>query len=312
MKILSKKTVILIFAVFVIVVAAVLYFVAPPYLYNKAIDNLRKEAGLSMKAADIPGFKIVYAEGGSGDTIVMLHGFSANKDYWLRFAKGFTSGYRVIIPDLPGFGDSAKPAHARYNILSQVERLNLLARELNLPPFHLVGNSMGGNIAGHFAASYPDRVKSLALFDASGVTPPVKSERDLLIDKGTNPYFVKNMDDFNRLFTFNFHQPPAYPSFIKRYLARQAVKAAPMNEKIYNDVMADYAVLQSRLNSITAPTLIVWGDSDKSISISAMEIFSGNIHKSKTAIIKECGHLPMLEKPRETAAVYADFLKGKN
>lgn len=299
----------LIVAVVVVAMAVVLYFVAPAYLYNKSIDGLRKDAGLTIKSIDIPGFKIVYAEGGSGETIIMLHGFSANKDHWLKFAKNFTSGYRVIIPDLPGFGESSKPMQARYNIMAQVERLNLLAKELKLTQFHLVGNSMGGNIAGNFAAVHPDMVKTLALFDASGVTTTIKSERDLLIEKGTNPYFFKNMSEFNRLFEFNFYKPPRFPFFIKRYLAGQAMEAIPMNEKIYKDMRADYAVLQSNLNKITAPALIVWGDSDKTIHISALDIFAGNIRKSKTAIIKECGHLPMLEKPQETTMVYIEFLK---
>jgi len=309
MKKVSKKSVFLVGAGLMAALAVVLYLVAPSCLYNRSVDGLRKDAGMTIKTADIPDFKIVYAEGGTGETIIMLHGFGANKDYWMRFAGNFTPGYRVIIPDLPGFGDSSRTLPANYNIMAQVQRLNQLAQALNLTSFHLVGNSMGGNIAGNFAASYPDRVKTLALFDASGATSPVKSERDLLIDKGINPYFFKNMDEFDRLLGFNFYKPPRYPSFIKKYLAKQAAKAIPMNEKIYGDVRADYSILQSRLDRITAPALIVWGDTDKSIHISAMEIFAKNIRRSQTAIIKECGHLPMLEKPGETAAVYAEFLK---
>jgi abhydrolase domain-containing protein 6 len=314
MKKFSKKTIFLTIAVIVVVIAAILYFAAPAYLYNKAIDGLRKDAGLTVKSVNIPDFKIVYAEGGTGDTIIMLHGFPANKDHWLRFSKYFTPNYRVIIPDLPGFGDSSKPQNAKYNTMSQVERVNLLAKELKLTKFHIVGNSWGGSIAGNYTVAYPDMVKTLALFDAGGVTTPVKSERNLLREKGINPYFVKNINDYDKLMEENFNKPPQWPSFIKKYLANQAMKAAPLNGKIYNDIIGDtdFTVLQSKLNKIKAPTLIVWGDSDKVIHISAVEIFRKNIKNSQSAIIKECGHLPMLEKPQETALVYQDFLKGKN
>jgi len=71
-------------------------------------------------------------------------------------------------------------------------------------------------------------------------------------------------------------------------------------------------MLESKLNKINAPTLIVWGDSDKLVHISSVPIFEKNIKNSKSVIIKECGHAPMLEKPAETAAAYQDFLKGKN
>ena len=313
MKKLSKKTIIFMIAVVVVVVVSIGYFVLPPYLYNKAMDSLRKEAGLTMKSVSIPDFEIVYLEGGTGDTVIMLHGFSANKDNWLRFAKYFTPEYHVIIPDIPGFGESSKPENAKYTIDSQVERLNLLAGELNLKDFHLVGNSMGGSIAGTYAATYPEKVKTLALFDSGGVRSPVKSERSLLLEKGINPLVVKNVDDYDKLLAINFYKPFEIPSVIKNYLAKEAAKAGPLNEKIYNEITnTDYYVLEDKLGMIKAPTLIVWGDSDKVLDISSVPIFEDNIKNAKSVIIKECGHLPMLEKPEETAAVYKDFLKGEN
>jgi len=313
MKKLSKKTIFLTLAVVLIIIAAILYFAAPAYLYNKAINGLRKDAGLTIKSVNIPDFKIVYAEGGAGDTIIMLHGFGGNKDNWPRFAKYFTPNYRVIIPDLPGFGDSSKPQDAKYNIMSQVERLNLFVKELKLTKFNIVGNSMGGSIAGNYAVEYPYMVKTLALFDSAGVVTPVKSERALLLEKGINPLVAKDEKGYDRLLEIVFNKPPKLPSVIKKYLAKQAMKDAPLNEKIYNEISnTDITALEGKLNKITSPTLIVWGDSDKVIDVSSVRIFKKNIKGSKSAIIKECGHLPMMEKPQETASIYEDFLKGKN
>jgi pimeloyl-ACP methyl ester carboxylesterase len=297
-------------AVVVVIVAAILYFAAPAYLYNKAIDGVRKDAGLTIKSVNIPDFKIVYLEGGTGDTIIMLHGFSANKDNWLRFAKNFTPNYRVIIPDIPGFGESSKPQDAKYDIMSQVERVNLLAKELKLTKFHIVGNSMGGEIAGNYAATYPDMVKTLGLFDSGGIVSPTKSERALLLEKGVNIFKIKDVQDYEKLVEMSFAKPIKLPSVIKNYLAKQAIKSAPLNEKIFPEL--GKAELQGKLNKITAPTLIVWGDSDKILHISSVQVFKKNIKNSQSAIIKECGHLPMLEKPQETASIYRDFLKGKN
>jgi abhydrolase domain-containing protein 6 len=313
MKKFSKKTIFLTLAVVVVIIAAILYFAAPAYLYNKAIDGLRKNAGLTIKSVNIPDFKIVYAEGGAGDTIIMLHGFGGNKDNWPRFAKYFTPNYRVIIPDLPGFGDSSKSQDAKYNIMSQVERLNLFVKKLKLTKFHIVGNSMGGSIAGNYAATYPDMVKTLALFDSAGVVTPVKSERALLLEKGINPLVAMDEKGYDRLLEIVFNRPPPLPPVIKKYLAKQAIKAGPLNEKIYNEMTnTDITSLEGKLNKITAPTLIVWGDKDKVIDVSSVPIFKKKIKSSKSAIIKECGHLPMMEKPQETASVYQAFLKGKN
>ena len=283
-----------------------------PYLFNKYIEGQRKAANLTIKSVDIPGFKMAYADGGAGDTIIMVHGYAGNKDNWVYLAKYFTPNYRVIIPDLPGNGDSSKPQEVSYSHLSQVERLNLFVKELKLTKFHLVGNSMGGNIAGNYAADYPDMVKTLALFDASGVNAPVKSEFVLLLEKGTNPFMIRDAQDFDKFLEFVFVKPPKLPSFMKQYLAEQAVAATPLNKKIIGDMMLDLLTLESKLNKITAPTLILWGDTDKVVHISSAPIFEKNIKNSKSAVIKECGHVPMIEKPAETAAVYQDFLKGQN
>jgi abhydrolase domain-containing protein 6 len=313
MKRLSKKTVL--WSIAAIVVAGIVagYFIAPPYLYKKAMEGLRKNAGLAVKSQSIPDFKIVYLEGGSGDTILMLHGFGANKDNWLRFARHFTPNYRVIIPDLPGFGESSKPENAQYSIPAQVERLHLLVRELKLKKYHIVGNSMGGAIASLYAETYPDEVKTLALFDAAGVRSPVKSKRELMLEKGVNLFIIKNTDDYEKLLELNFYKPIRIPYLIKSYLAGEAVKDAPHNAKIFADIVgSNFYAFEEKLSLIKAPTLIVWGDSDAVLDISSVPVFEKKIPNAKTAIIKECGHLPILEKPAETAAVYGDFLKGKN
>ncbi|MHB8137340.1 MAG: alpha/beta fold hydrolase [Smithellaceae bacterium] len=309
----SKKTFFVAIVAVVAILAAIIYFVAPSYLYNKAMDGMRKDAGLTTKSVNIPDFKIVYLEGGTGDAIIMLHGFGGDKDNWLRFAKYFTPDYRVIIPDLPGFGESSQPVNAKYTITSQVERLNILARELKLTNFHVVGNSMGGVIAGTYATTHPEMIKTLALFDSGGVKSPTKSELSLLMEKGVNPMVIKNVDDFDKLLSINFYKPIPIPSFVKKYLAKKAEEAAPLNQKIFTEMTdVDFFALEDKLDMIKAPTLIVWGDSDKVIDISSVPIFEKKIKNAKSAIIKECGHLPMLEKPQETAAVYKDFLKGKN
>jgi abhydrolase domain-containing protein 6 len=310
MKKLSKKAIVLIIAVFSIVIASTLSCASN--LINRSIEGQRRDANLTIKSVNIPDFKIVYAEGGTGDTIVFVHGFGGSKDRWLKIAKYFTTNYRVIMLDLPGFGDSSKPQDAKYNIMSQVERLNLFVNELRLTKFHLVGNSMGGAIASSYAATYPQMVKTLALFDAAGVKTPVKSELGLLLEKGENPLAIKDPDDYDKLLKLAYFNPPHIPSFVKRYLAKQEIETEPLNKKIFSDISTDVLSTENKLNKITAPTLIVWGDSDKLIDISSVPIFEKNIKNSKSVIIKECGHMPHMEKPAETASIYQDFLNGRN
>jgi pimeloyl-ACP methyl ester carboxylesterase len=120
--------------------------------------------------------------------------------------------------------------------MPQVERLNLFVKELKLTKFDLVGHSMGGNIAGNYAADYPEMVKTLALFDSAGVKEPTKSEMTLLMEKGKNPFLVKDVNDFDKFMEIIFLKPPEMPSFIKQYLTKQAMEAT-RNYEIYEKKM---------------------------------------------------------------------------
>ena len=94
MKKLSKKTNFLIIVVFSIAICTMLS--CGSYLYNKYFEDGRRDANLTIKSVDIPDFKIVYAEGGTGDTIIMVHGFGGSKDNWLGIAKYFTPQNRML------------------------------------------------------------------------------------------------------------------------------------------------------------------------------------------------------------------------
>lgn len=300
---------ILIIAVIALAILALLYFVAPPYLHKKFINDQRKAAGITVKSVEIPGFNIVYAEGGTGDPIIMLHGFGGSKNDWLQFAKYFTSNYRVILIDLPGFGDSTKLKDEEFGIMFQVEKMHEFTKALQLEKIHLVGHSMGGNIAGNFAGIYPEMVKSLALIDAARVITPEKSEFDLLMEKGVNPYMMKDVKDLDMFMEFLCYKPPRIPSFMKRYIAKQMIATYELYEKSFNEEWEKSIFPESRIRKITAPTLIVWGDSDKNLHVSSAYIFQKNIENSRVVIINKCGHIPIMEKPEETASAYSEFLK---
>ncbi len=304
----TKKIIIAIICALVLI-PFILYFAAPGLVYKGLITMARKQAKLVVKSIIVEDNTIVYSEGGKGETILLIHGFGGDKDNWIRFAKFLTPNYHVIIPDLPGFGESTKRQADMYNIMAQVRRLHTFVNKLQLRKFHMVGNSMGGAIGGNFAAEYPQLVASLALFDSAGVRAPVKSERDRLLEKGFNPLLVYNPDDYDRLMKFLFVKQPKIGSGITKVLAQKAASNKSFNEKIYRDVDADRYDLEKKLSRITAPVLILWGDKDRAIDVSSVKVFE-KIKNHKTVIMKDCGHLPMLERPGEAASIYLDFLKG--
>ncbi len=280
------------------------------YLLEFAKNRERGKAGLEERSVQVGTHRVVYLEGGKGETLLLVHGFGGDKDNWTRMAKYLTSNFRVIAPDLPGFGESDRKDTENYNIQNQTTRLEDFAKKLGIERFHLAGNSMGGWISAWYAVRYPQKVISLILINSAGVTSPEKSEHAINIAKGYNALLVNNVDDYDRLIKFIFVNPPYIPGPLKKHFAAAAVRNRAFNERIYDHISKEKLGLESHLKKITAPTFIVWGDTDRVIHPSSVGVFAGGIANSKSLIFEKCGHLPMLEKPQETAEAVTGFIRG--
>ena len=120
-------------------------------IFDSAINLARESVGFEIKTANADDVTLTYMERQSSvknaDSIVLLHGFSANKDNWIRFTKALDKKYHVIAIDLAGHGDSEQLLTTDYGLIKQAERLDAFMNRLELDRFHIVGNSMGGAIS---------------------------------------------------------------------------------------------------------------------------------------------------------------------
>jgi pimeloyl-ACP methyl ester carboxylesterase len=306
-------------ALFVLLIAGI-YFLFPETLFNLALQAERHSSGLARKEIQVDDDKIVYLEGGKGQAVLLLHGFGADKDNWTRFAKYLTGDYHVVIPDIAGFGESSQIQKTSYDVENQLKRIDRLTEILKLERFHLAGNSMGGMFAAAYGAKYPQKVTTLALLAPGGVKSPKMSEMAILIQKGTNPLLASTPEDFDQLIKLCFVKPPFMPSQFKKVLAADAVAHSDFNKKIWDDMKWNHTggmpspmetYLEPYLPQIQAPVLILWGDTDKILDVGGVAVLEKNLKNYKTVIMKNTGHIPMLENPQETAAHYVSYLKGK-
>jgi len=304
---MKKK--LLIVTLILLLVPVVIYFGFPEVLYNYSITSVRKAAGLSKKVIEVDNYSIHYLEGGQGETILLLHGFSANKDNWTMLAGSLTENYHVVAVDLPGFGESSKIETDSYNIASQAKRVNRIVETLGLKKFHIGGNSMGGAISGKYTVDYPDKVLSLALLNTAGIHSAEKSEFRKLVAKGDNPLLVKTPEDFRRTMRFVFVEPPPIPGRILDYLTKQSIMNRDFNEKIFSQIVKENYSLEDDLSKIKAKTIVIWGDKDRVIHVSCTDVINKGLPGSTIVVLKNCGHLPMIEKQEETAKYYLEFLK---
>jgi abhydrolase domain-containing protein 6 len=282
--------------------------------FKMATDSQRRSADLVKKEVQVDDHKIVYLEGGTGETIVLLHGFGGAKDNWTPFAK-YLKGYHLVIPDIAGFGESSQVPADIYDEVSQVKRIDRFVEVLKLEKFHMAGNSMGGAYTAVYGARYPQKVLTLALIDPGGAPSPNKSELLIQLEKGNNPMVGSNVEDYRKLMGMVFVKPPTMPASFEKILAEDWIAHRAFNEKIFNDYvkvcMPYECTLAPYLSLIQAPVLIIWGDQDKLTDVGGVAFLEKNLKNYKTVIMKDTGHCPMIEKPEETANAYLSFLKEK-
>ena len=252
------------------------------------------------------GQMIHYFDVGNGPVVVLLHGLGSRKEDWLPVLEPMAQKYRLLVPDQIGFGRSDKPP-LDYSIQTYVDFLNEFLRQLKVEKTSLVGESLGGWIAGLYATELSGGahlipVEKLVLVDAAGLKQdrpiPDLNPSSLTAMRGLmEAVFYDtswlNEDALRKTFTDKLATKDGYT--VRSILINPALAAERLDDKLAN---------------IKVPTLVVWGKQDKLLPISAGERYTAGIAGAKMVSFDKCGHVPPIEKTEEFLAAVAAFLGG--
>ena len=287
----------------------------PEWVLEAEFARQRWLAGAVEQSVQVGDHRIRYLSAGRGRTIVLLHGFTGAKENWLPLMRRLAKSYRVIAPDLAGWGESTRVPGADYGPVAQSERLRELLVELQgpglyRPPTLVVGHSMGGQILGLLAARHPDAVNRIALVDAAGVPfKPNAFGRAVLA--GRNPFEVKSRTQLQAYLDVVFNEPPWTPWPADRALVRLRAPQAGFEQEVLDRIGRgpEALLLARRLGQIRAPTLLLWCRDDRVIDVSAMAVFRAGIRNQRSVLLDDCGHMPMMRQPDATAAALDAFVR---
>jgi len=295
----------------VILLALILFIPAQfgQVVYQSTTRIETKIYGLEQTLVDIGEMKISLYQNEPADrpTIVMLHGFSADKDVFIRFAHYFAEDFNIVIPDMAGHGDTGFEESWDYGMPAQASRLAKIIEQLNIEKVHVIGNSMGGFISAYFAKMYPQKTLSVALVDPAGVSSPEASDMNKMLAQGHNPFLIHNRQEFDKFYAMTMEKPPYVPGFVLQTISEKYQQRRDQLEQIFGDIL-ETELLDSSLSEIHAPALLLWGEEDRLIHVSSVKVWKAGIKDIQVKTWPGIGHMPMLEIPQESAEVYRQFL----
>jgi len=244
--------------------------------------------------------------GKSGAPVVMMsHSLGSSLTMWETQLSCLEPLFQVLRYDTRGHGGSEAP-RGPYSIELLGQDAVSLLESLRIPKVHWVGLSMGGMIGQCLALTYPDRLLSASLCDTSSVIPPeaqpLWQERiDTVREKGLQPLLEPTLE---RWFTPSFlnRHPETVSRIRKEFLSTPSEGFIGCIEAIRK---IDY---YGRLDGITAPVLIITGDDDPGMPLSAAKNMQSRIRNSTLAVIRSARHLSNLEQPEAFNSALVDFL----
>lgn len=251
-----------------------------------------------------------YLEGGRGEPLVLFHGFNADAHHFTRLSRHLRRQFHVFAPDLPGFGETSFPEDIEFDIESQAGRVIEWLNALGIEKCCLGGNSMGGYLAAAVARIAPDRVRCLWLLAPGGLQEAPFAEVFQAVAAGRhNPLVVRNQADFDHLVDMCFVKRPWMPRPLQRHLAWGAAAGCDRSLGIFDALRFQSPPLESFAAELDIPTLLLWGDQDRVLHPDGLKLLARLLPDCHPILLKDTGHLPMLERPAECAHHWKRFMK---
>ncbi|MFJ5623881.1 alpha/beta fold hydrolase [Peribacillus loiseleuriae] len=244
--------------------------------------------------------KLSYLDIGEGNPILLLHGFCGNKEYWQEIVPLLQSHRRVIAVDLSGHGDS-RIVDGEYSVEGYAAEIYQLIEQLSLSKVYLIGHSLGGYITLAFAEIYPEKLAGIAIVHSTAFPDDEKGKagRDASIQKINNEGIAVFVDGLiPKLFAEDDH--------VGIQIAKEiGYKTNPKGAISALNAMRDRPDRNHVLKNSELPILLVAGGKDRVIS--PEKTFSVSTPYTQELLLKNSGHMGMLEDPVKLASELISF-----
>jgi len=260
---------------------------------------------LTLKNAEIS-----YTDKGSGGAILFVHGWNGSGYLWHMNVEGLSGDFRAIALDLPGHGDSGLPRDFSPTMEGYSSFLEDFCDALRLEDLTLVGHSMGGSIAVHFAAHYPRRVSRLVLIDSPSTSKALPWLFRLpLLDRLLSLYQpLRSRGSYRRMITSSVQHPESLPA---DWLEKAVTQASKVNRTalVQTTRLIRNIDLESELSRIDLPVLVIWGENDGSVRLEEAYHLRDRLADARLEVLPDCDHCPLYEYPDLVNSLIIEFVE---
>lgn len=262
---------------------------------------------MDEKFVTISGNKIRYLESGKSDNyIVLIHGLGASAERWEFVIPELSKHYKVIVPDLIGFGHSDKPL-VDYTTDFFSDFLGNFLQKLEINKTNIIGSSLGGQITAEFTSQNQDLIENLVLVSPSGIMKHSTPALDAYVLAALYPDLDGAKNAFQMMAgSSRVVNQKIIEDFVKRMKLPNA-KMAFMSTLLG---LKNAEVITKSLQKISVPSLIIWGEDDPVIPVKYADDFISSIQDCRFYMMDNCGHTPYVDDPSRFSKLVLDFLEN--
>jgi pimeloyl-ACP methyl ester carboxylesterase len=275
----------------------------------------RKYEDVTSRYLEVDGRRFHYRVQGEGPTLVLLHGVMASLHTWDGWVDQLKEHYRIIRMDLPGFGLSQHMTEReQYTPEHSLALFDKVRAHFGLERFYLGGNSLGGFLSWFYAARYPAHVEKLILVDPIAYPQKLPSVIQFVSLPGIGEIAQRFAPRF--LVERNVREVYGNPELISQDTVDRYYELMMHEENRFAMVqtfrklkeLSRDGLLSNEINKIQCPTLLMWGDEDRWVPPKLIENWKRDLRNLEVKVYEGAGHIPMEERPIETARDAHAFL----
>lgn len=301
---LVRSVVVVVVALLVLGLALVVWVWKNPLaLYERTTRKALAEAGLERSERAGPAGRLVVWQGGRGPRLVLLHGAGDQAGAWAPVAASLVHDYTLLIPDLPGHGESepqAGPLRMEEIFSGLAALLDSQGSPAESPPT-LVGNSMGAWLAMVYAHRFPRRVERVVAVNGGPLSNDLGGLSLVPRDRGEARKLMAALRD---------PASPAVPDFVLDDIVDRAA-AGPIGRLMQDLEGMQGFLLDGRLGEITVPVEVVWGESDRLMKLDYARRMVEQLPRARLTIVSRCGHVPQNECPAAFGEILGSILRAE-